>query len=480
VSQSYLKSYDIPETWCWTKIGNLLAVIRGASPRPKGDPRFFGGEIPWIMISDVTKSKGKFISRTRDTVTEEGSKRSRYLKKGTLILSNSGSVCIPKILAVDGCIHDGFVAFPERIENLEKLYFYYYFEYIRPLIINANRQGVTQVNLNTTIVKDIDIPLPPHPEQQRIVAKIEELLTKLDAGLEALKHVQLQLKRYRQSVLKAAMEGKLTAKWRERHTEKLESGDKLLKRIQDGRETKLGKGRKETIPLDTSDLYELPEGWSWSNFERVAEIALNLVDVKSKQEYYHIAPNHIEKGAGKLLPFKTVKEDKVKSPKHHFFPGQILYSKIRPYLSKVVVVDFEGVCSADMYPINAFINTKYLFYWMLSANFIYHASKHQGRSVLPKINKHALASLPVPVPPLIEQRKSVSELERHFSISAESEQIIEYELKRAQSLRQSILKCAFEGKLVPQDPNDEPVSIPPEKIKSEITAPKKSKQLEMF
>ena len=103
---------ELPRGWALTKLGDIIEVVRGASPRPKGDPRYFGGSIPWIMISDISREKGKFISKTRDKVTEEGAKRSRYLESGTLILSNSGTVCVPKILAVDGCIHDGFVAFP--------------------------------------------------------------------------------------------------------------------------------------------------------------------------------------------------------------------------------------------------------------------------------------------------------------------------------------------------------------------------------
>ncbi|MGL4499113.1 MAG: hypothetical protein ACRC2M_10805, partial [Planktothrix sp.] len=78
--------YELPKGWVWVKLGEVLEVIRGASPRPKGDPRFFGGSIPWIMISDISKEKGKFISKTRDTVTEAGANKSRYLKAGTLIL----------------------------------------------------------------------------------------------------------------------------------------------------------------------------------------------------------------------------------------------------------------------------------------------------------------------------------------------------------------------------------------------------------
>ena len=160
------KDEDIPSEWVQVKLGDVLQVIRGASPRPKGDPRYFGGDIPWIKISDITKEKGKHISITKDHVTEDGAQKSRFLQAGTLILSNSGTVCVPKILAVDGCIHDGFVAFPELPDKFDILYLYYFFDKIRPQIINENRQGITQVNLNTTIVFN---PVP-------IINKIKILL----------------------------------------------------------------------------------------------------------------------------------------------------------------------------------------------------------------------------------------------------------------------------------------------------------------
>src|SRR5690349_7604103 len=101
------KLWPLPDRWEWVTVAHLSEVVRGASPRPKGDPKYFGGSIPWIMISDITRQPGKYLSATRETVTDEGAARSRLIKKGSLILSNSGSVCIPKILAIDGCIHDG-------------------------------------------------------------------------------------------------------------------------------------------------------------------------------------------------------------------------------------------------------------------------------------------------------------------------------------------------------------------------------------
>lgn len=112
---------------------------------------------------------------------------------------------------------------------------------------------------------------------------------------------------------------------------------------------------------------KLPDGWAYSSIGDVAAIESNLVDPKDYQNYTHIAPNHIESNTGKLFEYTTIAQDKVKSPKHLFFSGQILYSKIRPYLAKAIIVDFTGLCSADMYPIRADIEPSYLYRWILSA-----------------------------------------------------------------------------------------------------------------
>ncbi|RUL84355.1 restriction endonuclease subunit S [Tautonia sociabilis] len=193
--------------------------------------------------------------------------------------------------------------------------------------------------------------------------------------------------------------------------------------------------------------WELPEGWDWAEFQQVARVASNLVDPAAFQESPHIAPNHIESGTGNMLNYTTVAEDKVRSAKHRFLPGHILYSKIRPYLCKAVVVDFEGLCSADMYPIESFINTNYLHRWMVSAAFTEMASNHDGRTLLPKINQEALALLSVPVPPLAEQRRIVSAVERLLvPVTSARERLgrVPTTLKR---FRQAILAAACTGRL---------------------------------
>ena len=135
------------------------------------------------------------------------------------------------------------------------------------------------------------------------------------------------------------------------------------------------------------------------------------------------------------------------SGKHRFYPGQILYSKIRPYLSKVIIVDFDGLCSADMYPIEAKENTKYLWYYMLSDDFLEQASSAGSRSVLPKINKKELSKLHVNIPDIDEQEEVVKVLDRLLPYEQKVAEHMEVILEQIDVMKKSILSKAFRGKL---------------------------------
>jgi type I restriction enzyme S subunit len=480
----------LPKGWIWTRVGEIMEVVRGASPRPKGDSRYFGGNIPWIMISDISREKGKYISKTKDTVTEAGKAKSRYLKAGTLILSNSGTVCVPKILAVNGCIHDGFVAFPEVSDEIEILYFYYFFEYVRPKIIQQNKQGVTQVNLNTNIVRNIEILLPPLPEQYRIVNKIEELFTKLDAGVNALKKIKIQLKRYRQAVLKNAFEGKLTQQWREAHQGELEPASVLLEKIKEQRKKEFKGKFKELPPIDTSELSELPEGWVWATFEGIASNDKNaIVDgpfgsnlkvsdyIDDENGIPVLTTKNLEYGYDKQIVRYISRDKFLELKRSEVKGGDILVAKIGS-CGKAAIYP-ENLQSA-MIPANLLkmtvypdINKLYVFYFLNSRFFKKELENITTATAQPAFNVTKFRKLHLPLPPLPEQHQIVSEIERRLSVADLLEKVVEQSLKQAERLRQSILKRAFEGKLVPQDPTDEPA----EKLLERIREEKESRSL---
>lgn len=169
-----------------SKLGDLCEIVRGASPRPKGDPRYFGGDIPWVKISDITKSNGKVLYSTAEGVTTEGSLKSRIVRKGDLIVSNSGSVGKPIFMGIEGCIHDGFLTFLNIDSAVTKEWIYWYFVWYKDRI-EAEANTGTQLNLNTSIVKKLKIPLPPLEEQKRIVAILDaaDVLRQKDKALIA-------------------------------------------------------------------------------------------------------------------------------------------------------------------------------------------------------------------------------------------------------------------------------------------------------
>jgi type I restriction enzyme S subunit len=195
-----------------------------------------------------------------------------------------------------------------------------------------------------------------------------------------------------------------------------------------------------------------PNGWGWAAFSDVAVITPNLVDPKAWLRSPHIAPDSVARDTGKLLSYRTVREDGVTSAKHRFHAGQILYSKIRPYLNKCVLIDFDGLCSADMYPVSASIDIRYLHYYMLTGRFVSAVTKAAGsRTVLPKTNQAQLSGVPVPVAPLREQGRIVETLDSHLTRLDDATVTLERVQRNLMRYRASIFQAAVEGRLVPTE-----------------------------
>ena len=197
--------------WGWATIEQLSTVVRGASPRPAGDPRFFGGNVPWITVGPLTADNNPYLYSVPHSLNELGREHSRYIEPQTLLLTNSGATLgVPKISQIGGCINDGVAALLDVGYPL-KLYLLYFLRTQTERLRGVN-QGAAQPNLNTTIIKGILVPLPPIAEQQRIVEEIERRLSVVEA-LEAFVSMNLKrTNRLRQSILHQAFSGRFTAK----------------------------------------------------------------------------------------------------------------------------------------------------------------------------------------------------------------------------------------------------------------------------
>ena len=195
-SQPKLRFPEFTDNLSKYKLSEKMNIFRGASPRPQGDPRYYGGIVPRVMIQDATRD-GKYVYPKIDFLTELGSEKSRLLKKGSVILSCSGTiVAIPTILGVDACIHDGWLGFND-LKDVETEFLYYSFVKLHEIMQGSATTGGVFNNLTTSIIKDYEINFPSLKEQ----TKIANFLSAVDEKINLLKEKKSLLEDYKKGIM---------------------------------------------------------------------------------------------------------------------------------------------------------------------------------------------------------------------------------------------------------------------------------------
>lgn len=422
---------DLPKGWAWTTLEEISQIILGQSPPSttyntdrEGLP-FYQGKLEF----------GRLYPTPRKWCTAP----KKIAEKGDVFISIRAPVGPTNICPEKSAVGRGLAAI-RGLSGIESFFILYLMRAFENEIASRGT-GTTFDAITGNQLKTFEIPLPPLAEQRRIVAKLETLWTQLDAAVDNLKKAQTQLQRYRQSVLKAAFEGELTREWREGDSDNWKS-IKLNEFItlESGSRPKGGvRGITEGIPSLGGE--HLNDEGSF-NFEKIKYVPENYFKLLNKGQ---INPNDI-----------IVVKDGATTGKTSFVDGSFPHehAAVNEHLF-IVRVDSEEVLP------------KFVFYYLFSSKGQKEILSDFRGATVGGISRNFSLKVNVPIPSLTEQEQIVSELEQHLSIADEAEATIDAELKRAERLRQSILKHAFSGKLVPQDPNDEPANVLLEKIRDE-------------
>lgn len=226
-------------------------------------------------------------------------------------------------------------------------------------------------------MKHIDIPVPTLDEQKVIVDYLNKAIPEIDALHTDIEKQIETLEEYKKSIITEAV-----TKGLDPDVEMKDSGIEWVGMI--------------------------PKNWNVTKFKYICSVKTNLVNVKKYQEYPQISPDNVEKDSGILLNYSTVAEAGVISDNHLFFKGQILYSKIRPKLNKATIAPFNGLCSADMYPIETNENTMFVLYMILSQYFLNQVSLvTEDRVKMPKINQEELGVIKIVLPDNINEQEKI-------------------------------------------------------------------------
>lgn len=478
---------QLPSGWAKVELGECLQSVVGGGTPSRDVPAYFAGSIPWFTVKDLKVLKPSDAEEhiSEDAVTNSATK---VVPPNTLICATRIALGRAMRPTVRCAINQDLKAlFPEEGINSD---FLLYWIIANERMIQDKGSGTTVSGIRLEILKSLPLNLPPSTEQTRIVDKLEELLSDLDAGVAELNTAQRKLAQYRQSLLKAAVEGALTADWRAARGEPEETGAELLQRILAERRARweqkqLAKFAEQgkTPPKDWQAKYpepsapdltglpSLPEGWVWATAEQLCEFITKGTT----------PPKSMDDGSAKPVPFLRVTNltdtgalnftDKVFVSRgvHEGFlarsivyPNDVLMNIVGPPLGQVSIVtsDFDewninqaiAIFRAVSGVAPAFVAT----YLLSNTALLWLKRRAKTTAGQTNLTLEVCRELPVPLPTVKEQKAIAERIDAQLVSLAAQLDAIGHCLKQAAAQRKNLLKAAFAGQLVPQDSNDEP------------------------
>ncbi|MFA7655598.1 restriction endonuclease subunit S [Acidithiobacillus thiooxidans] len=497
---------NLPNGWEWVAIGETGEYINGFAFKPSH--RESNG-LPIVRIQNLT-DESKPLNYTTLEVHPD-----YRIDSGDMLMSWSATLDVFVWRRGPALVNQHiFKVVPNDQLISKSLLFYWLKIAIQQLQETEHLHGSTMLHVNRGPFMAHQVPLPPDREQTRIVEKLEELLSDLDAGVAELKAAQKKLAQYRQSLLKAAVEGALTAEWRQQHLP-TETGAQLLQRILTERRARweakqLAKFKEqdktppkdwqkkypEPVQPDTSGLPELPQGWVWASVDQLSpdDLANGRSVPTAENGAKVLRLTAIKAGAVDLHEHKLGAWSSEEAAPFAVSEGDLLIVRGNGSLTLVGRAGLVGSVDEQVaYPdtmirlrvVEAVVSPAWIGLVWDSHVVRSHLERRARTSAgIYKIAQPDIVSATVPVPGLAEQVLIRQALAQQFEQLAAMESAMETGLKQSAAQRQNILRAAFAGQLVPQDPADEPASVLLARIRAEraerdtLKTPRRSKAKE--
>ena len=394
--------FEVPESWCWTTLGEIGNWQAGATPsRMRKD--YYGGNIPWLKTGDLTDG---YIYEIPETITDKA------LEETSVKLNPTGSVLIAMYGATIGKI--GILTFPATTNQAccacvdykavtPKYLFNFLLSHKEEFVKMGG--GGAQPNISKEKIISTLIPIPPIAEQNRIADEIERLITYIEA-IE-LNHGRLEqsLKLCKERILDMALSGKLIPQDQDD-----EPAIELLRKINPSF-TPADNRHYANVP------YKVPQKWQWVTLSDISNYGecINVPVSNIPENSWILELEDIEKDSGRLIQRMSRSKKNINGVRHSFKKGDVLYSKLRTYLNKVLVADQDGYCTTEIIPITCVpgIVPEYLCHVLRSRYYVDYTISLGYGVKMPRLGTADALKSMIPVPPYEEQRrivKSVNEI----------------------------------------------------------------------
>lgn len=486
-----------PSGWAWTTINEITepCVDQGG---PRGS-----SELLYVDIGSIDNRAKQIVAAKKLRVADAPSRARQRLEPCDVLVSmtrpNLNAVALVPPTMVGAIGSTGFHVLRTRwVEPRWLFYFVQTTEFIEAM--SRVVQGALYPAVRPKDIASYRVPVAPLAEQRRIVAEIEKQVTRLDAAGAALRRVQANLKRYRAAVLKGACEGRLVpteAELARAEGRDYEPGDKLVERILARQDAGLGRGqvtrtrsarkgearRKLVANYETSGgssrgLPWLAEGWAWARVQELTPAARSCAygilqpgsDVPDGVPLIRVGD--IGDGQVGMRGLKRV-DPRIadRYPRTKLRGGEVLMSLVgaigRTAVVPPVLAGANTARAVGVIPVSPEIEPRWVEIWFRNPSKTQEMVLKAHEVARKTLNLEDVRGALVAVPPAAEQRRIISEVERRLSVVAELESAVEVNMKRADRLRQAILRRAFEGRLVSSDPSDEPATVLLERVRAE-------------